>query len=78
MSTWLITGCSTGLGACPGGGGDRGWSQRGRHRSRDVGRVADLQTSTTQTASSALPLDVTDTAEVIGAVRKAEERVRRH
>ncbi len=72
MSTWLITGCSTGL---------------GRHlaeavleaghtavvTARDVSTVEDLVGDNPQTAL-ALPLDVTDDAQIVDAVGQAEER----
>jgi NAD(P)-dependent dehydrogenase (short-subunit alcohol dehydrogenase family) len=72
MSTWLITGCSSGL---------------GRHladavleaghntvvTARDVGTVEDLVRDNPQTAL-ALPLDVTDDAQIVDVVGQAEER----
>ena len=72
MSTWLITGCSTGLG--------RALAEAAiaeRHNAvvtaRDAARVADLAVESTDRVL-ALPLDVTDPAQVTAAVRQAEER----
>ncbi|WP_432493591.1 oxidoreductase [Kineococcus gypseus] len=72
MSTWLITGCSTGLG--------RSLAEavlaRG-HRAvvtaRDAEAVRDLERAHPDTAL-ALPLDVTDPAQVAEAARRAQER----
>ncbi len=71
MSTWLITGCSTGLGralaeAVIAAGHDAVVT------ARDVGRVADLADGATDRVL-ALPLDVTDPGQVTSAVRQAEE-----
>lgn len=72
MSTWLITGCSTGLG--------RHLAQAvlaAGHRAvltaRDPGTLADLVEGHGDSAL-ALALDVTDPAQVSAAVRAAEER----
>lgn len=72
MTTWLITGCSTGLG--------RAFAEavlaRGDHAvvtARDVSKVQDLAEKHPDTAL-ALPLDVTDDAQVAAAVAAAEER----
>jgi NAD(P)-dependent dehydrogenase (short-subunit alcohol dehydrogenase family) len=72
MTTWLITGCSTGLG--------RAFAEavlaRGGHAvvtARDVTKVRDLAEKHPDTAL-ALPLDVTDDAQVAAAVAAAEER----
>jgi NAD(P)-dependent dehydrogenase (short-subunit alcohol dehydrogenase family) len=72
MSTWLITGCSTGLG--------RALAEAviaGDHNAvvtaRDVGKVADLALGNADRVL-ALPLDVTDTVQVTNTVSQAEER----
>jgi NAD(P)-dependent dehydrogenase (short-subunit alcohol dehydrogenase family) len=72
MSTWLITGCSTGLG--------RALAQvvleRGHNAvitARDATHVQDLADAYPATAL-ALPLDVTDPEQVTGTVKRAEER----
>lgn len=72
MSTWLITGCSTGLG--------RAFAQavldRGHHAivtARDVTAVQDLADGFPDTAL-AVALDVTDDDQVAAAVATAEER----
>jgi NAD(P)-dependent dehydrogenase (short-subunit alcohol dehydrogenase family) len=72
MSTWLITGCSTGLGralaeAVTAAGHDAVVTARG------AGRVADLADGATDRVL-ALPLDVTDPGQVTSAVRQAEEK----
>jgi NAD(P)-dependent dehydrogenase (short-subunit alcohol dehydrogenase family) len=71
MSTWLITGCSTGLG--------RALAETviaAGHNAvvtaRDVEKVADLAIDNTDRVL-ALPLDVTDTTQVTNAVSQAEE-----
>jgi NAD(P)-dependent dehydrogenase (short-subunit alcohol dehydrogenase family) len=71
MSTWLITGCSTGLG--------RALAEAviaGGHNAvvtaRDVGRVADLADDKADRVI-ALPLDVTDRAQITDTVSRAEE-----
>jgi NAD(P)-dependent dehydrogenase (short-subunit alcohol dehydrogenase family) len=72
MTTWLITGCSTGLG--------RAFAQavleHGHNAvvtARDVAKVQDLADAYPETAL-ALALDVTDDAQVNAAVQAAEER----
>ncbi|WP_328519778.1 oxidoreductase [Kribbella sp. NBC_00359] len=72
MTTWLITGCSTGLG--------RAFAEavlaRGQDvvvTARDVATVQDLADKYPDTAL-ALPLDVTDDDQVAASVRAAEER----
>jgi NAD(P)-dependent dehydrogenase (short-subunit alcohol dehydrogenase family) len=72
MSTWLITGCSTGLG--------RALAEAviaADHNAvvtaRDVGNVADLAADNTDRVLP-LPLDVTDTAQITNAVSQAEEK----
>ncbi|HTR94279.1 MAG TPA: oxidoreductase [Trebonia sp.] len=72
MSTWFITGCSTGLGrALAAAVLDRG--DNAVVTARAVARVADLAGAHRDTAL-ALPLDVTDAAQVSTAVRAAQER----
>jgi NAD(P)-dependent dehydrogenase (short-subunit alcohol dehydrogenase family) len=72
MTTWLITGCSTGLG--------RAFAEavldRGHNAvvtARDVAKVQDLADKYPGTAL-ALPLDVTDDGQVTAAVEAAEKR----
>jgi len=72
MSTWLITGCSTGLG--------RDLAQavlaHGHQAvvtARDAAKVQDIADAFPETAL-AVALDVTDTAQVAEAVRQAEQR----
>jgi NAD(P)-dependent dehydrogenase (short-subunit alcohol dehydrogenase family) len=72
MSTWLITGCSTGLG--------RALAEAviaADHNAvvtaRNVGNVADLAADNTDRVLP-LPLDVTDTAQITNAVSQAEEK----
>ena len=73
MATWLITGCSTGLGRA---------LARGRARSAATTPSSPPATSRrcrtsptpTRTPPSPLPLDVTDDAQVTAAVAAAEER----
>src|SRR3954447_6078356 len=72
MSTWLITGCSTGLG--------RSLAEavvRAGHNAvvtaRDVGRAADLADAAPDRVL-AVALDVADPAQVAAAVSQAEER----
>jgi NAD(P)-dependent dehydrogenase (short-subunit alcohol dehydrogenase family) len=72
MSTWFITGCSTGLG--------RSLAQAVLERghdvvvtARDVARVDDIAAGAPERAL-ALALDVTSPAQVAEAVRRAEER----
>jgi NAD(P)-dependent dehydrogenase (short-subunit alcohol dehydrogenase family) len=72
MSTWLITGCSTGLG--------RALAETvvaAGHNAvataRDPAKLADLAEATPERAL-AVALDVTDPAQVASAVRQADER----
>lgn len=72
MATWLITGCSTGLG--------RALAQavlaRGHNAvvtARDVSTVQDIADAHPGTAL-ALPLDVTDSAQISAAVQQSRER----
>ncbi|GAA1598718.1 oxidoreductase [Kribbella hippodromi] len=72
MTTWFITGCSTGLG--------RAFAEavldRGHNAvvtARDVAKVRDLADKYPDTAL-ALPLDVTDDPQVTAAVSAAEDR----
>jgi NAD(P)-dependent dehydrogenase (short-subunit alcohol dehydrogenase family) len=72
MSTWLITGCSTGLGRALA----EAVIAAGHNAvvtARDAARVADLAVESTDRVL-ALPLDVTDPAQVTAAVRQAEEK----
>lgn len=72
MSTWLITGCSTGLGRALA----EAVIAAGHNAvvtARDAGRVADLADGATDRVL-ALPLDVTDPGQVNSAVRQAEEK----
>jgi NADP-dependent 3-hydroxy acid dehydrogenase YdfG len=71
MSTWLITGCSTGLGRALA----EAVIAAGHNvvTARDAGRVADLAEGNTNRVL-ALSLDVTDTAQITDAVRQAEEK----
>ena len=72
MSTWLITGCSTGLGrALAAAVLDRGWNAA--VTARDPESLADLVNAH---PGNALPLalDVTDPAQVVAAVTAAEGR----
>ncbi len=72
MSTWLITGCSTGLGrALAEAVLDHG--DNAVVTARDVANVEDLQESHPDTAY-AVALDVTDPAQVTRAVEAAHER----
>jgi NAD(P)-dependent dehydrogenase (short-subunit alcohol dehydrogenase family) len=72
MTTWFITGCSTGLGrAFAEAVLDRGHNVVAT--ARDVAKVQDLADKYPDTAL-ALPLDVTSDEQVSGAVRAAEER----
>lgn len=72
MSTWLITGCSTGLGRALAEA-----TLAAGHRvvvtARDQAAVADLAEAHPDTAL-ALALDVTDPVQLAEAVRQAEER----
>ncbi|GAA1307610.1 short-chain dehydrogenase/reductase [Planotetraspora silvatica] len=72
MSTWLITGCSTGLGRALA----EAVLARGDNAvvtARDVSRVQDLAAAHPETAL-ALTLDVTEQPQVEEVVRRAEER----
>ena len=72
MSTWFITGCSTGLGRALA----ETVLERGENAAitaRDARRLEDLAKSYPDTAV-ALTLDVTDDEQVIAAVRQAERR----
>ncbi|MER5913945.1 oxidoreductase [Streptomyces sp. NPDC001982] len=72
MPTWLITGCSTGLGrALAHAVLERGWNAV--VTARNVSSVKDLQALYPHTAL-ALPLDVSDSTQVAEAVRAAEDR----
>lgn len=72
MSTWFITGCSTGLGrALATAVLERGWNAVVTARSVD--KVQDIADAHPDTAL-ALALDVTDSAEVTAAVEQAEAR----
>ncbi|WP_242906030.1 oxidoreductase [Actinomadura terrae] len=67
---WFITGCSTGLGrALATAVLDRGW--RVAVTARDTRTIADLVTGREDRAL-ALPLDVTDKAQITAAVKEAE------
>ena len=72
MSTWLITGCSTGLGralaeAVIGAG------HNAVVTARDVAKVADLASAAPERVL-AVALDVTDPAQVASSVRRAHDR----
>jgi NAD(P)-dependent dehydrogenase (short-subunit alcohol dehydrogenase family) len=72
MSTWLITGCSTGLGRALA----EAVIAAGHNAvvtARDVEKVADLTVGMTERVL-ALPLDVTDPAQVTDAVDRAQEK----
>jgi NAD(P)-dependent dehydrogenase (short-subunit alcohol dehydrogenase family) len=72
MSTWLITGCSTGLGRALA----EAVIAAGHNAvvtARDAGRVADLAEGNTDRVLP-LPLDVTDTVQITNTVRQAEEK----
>ena len=72
MSTWLITGCSTGLGrALAESVGDAGHNVV--VSARDVAKVADLAEAAPD-RTLAVALDVTDREQVDSAVRQAEDR----
>src|SRR5918998_100794 len=71
MSTWLITGCSTGLGRALA----EAVIAAGHNAvvtARDAGKVADLAEAKADRVL-ALPLDVTDPRQVTDTVRQAEE-----
>ena len=72
MPTWLITGCSTGLGRHLA----EAVLQRGYNAvvtARNAGTLGDLARSCPETCL-ALSLDVTDQTQVTGAVKQAEDR----
>jgi NAD(P)-dependent dehydrogenase (short-subunit alcohol dehydrogenase family) len=72
VATWLITGCSTGLGRALA----KAVIAAGHNAvvtARDVGRVADLASGNTDRVLP-VPLDVTDTTQVTDAVGQAEEK----
>ena len=72
MSTWLITGCSTGLGRALA----EAVIAEGHNAvvtARDVDKVADLAADEADRVLP-LPLDVTETAQMRNAVRNAEEK----
>jgi len=72
MTTWLITGCSTGLGrALAEAVLERGWNAVVTARREDA--VRDLAAAHPRSAL-ALPLDVTDAEQARAAVRAAHER----
>jgi NAD(P)-dependent dehydrogenase (short-subunit alcohol dehydrogenase family) len=72
MATWLITGCSTGLGrAFAEAVLDHGDNVVAT--ARDVAKVQDLAETHPESAL-ALALDVTDHAQIVDAVRSAEQR----
>ena len=72
MSTWLITGCSTGLGRALAAEVIAA-GHNAVVTARDAGKVADLAEGNTDNVL-ALSLDVTDTAQITNAVRQAEEK----
>ena len=72
MSTWLITGCSTGLGRAL-ADAVIGAGHNAVVTARDVAKVADLADATPGRVF-AVALDVTKPAQVTSAVRQAEER----
>jgi NAD(P)-dependent dehydrogenase (short-subunit alcohol dehydrogenase family) len=72
MSTWFITGCSTGLGRALA----EAVIAAGHNTvvtARDVGKVADLAEPNMDRVL-AIPLDVTDTAQITNAVDQAENK----
>ncbi|NDL62023.1 oxidoreductase [Acerihabitans arboris] len=72
MSTWLITGCSTGLGRYLAQAVlERGWNAV--VTARDPVKVQDIVTSYPDTAL-AVALDVTDSTQIAEVVRQAEAR----
>ncbi|MCV7101769.1 oxidoreductase [Mycobacterium palustre] len=72
MSTWLITGCSTGLGRAL-ADAVLGAGHNAVVTARDVEKVADLADAAPERALAAA-LDVTKPAQVTSAVRRAVER----
>lgn len=72
MSTWLITGCSTGLG-CALAEAVIGAGHNAVVTARDVAKVADLASAVPDRVLAAA-LDVTDPAQVASVVRQADDR----
>lgn len=72
MSTWLITGCSTGLGRAL-AGAVIGAGHNTVVSARDVASVTDLADATPQRVL-AVALDVTKSEQVTSAVRQAQQR----
>jgi NAD(P)-dependent dehydrogenase (short-subunit alcohol dehydrogenase family) len=72
MSSWLITGCSTGLGRALADDVIAA-GHNAVVTARDVGKVADLAAENADRVL-ALSLDVTDTAQVTNVVSQAEEK----
>jgi NAD(P)-dependent dehydrogenase (short-subunit alcohol dehydrogenase family) len=72
VTTWLITGCSTGLGRAL-ANAVIGAGHNAVVTARDVGKVADLAEANPGRVL-AVALDVTEPAQVTSAVRQAEER----
>ncbi|ORV64960.1 short-chain dehydrogenase [Mycobacterium europaeum] len=72
MSTWLITGCSTGLG-CGLAEAVIGAGHNAVVTARDVAKVADLASAVPDRVLAAA-LDVTDPAQVASVVRQADDR----
>src|SRR3979409_2625411 len=72
MSTWLITGCSTGLGRAL-ADGVIGAGHSAVVTARDVTRDADMAETPPDRVRGA-PLDVTDADQVASAVQQAQER----
>ena len=72
MSTWLITGCSTGLGRAL-AGVVVGAGHNVVVTARDVARVEDIA-GTMPSRVLAVALDVTDSDQCASSIRKAEER----
>ena len=72
MTTWLITGCSTGLGRAL-AAAVLAMGDNAVVTARDASKVQDLADAHPETAL-ALALDVTDAAQVADAVARAEER----
>ncbi|PZE77035.1 oxidoreductase [Curtobacterium sp. MCBD17_019] len=73
MATWLITGCSTGLGRSF-AGAVLAHGHNAVVTARDVTKVEDIARDHPDSAL-ALALDVTDDAQVTAAVRAAEDRI---
>src|SRR5246500_5453088 len=72
MSTWLITGCSTGLGRALAEAAIAA-GHNAVVTARDVAKIADLAESAPERVL-AVTLDVTNPAQVITALRQAQER----